>query len=131
MPNKFRNQDLHQPPRRLHSPERTPALNAGTSRLRYAAISFYESSRSSTGFSDGGVPRNGSPTAFSRSVRSRDEPETQIVPLLYKGTAKDCIRRQLAELSRFRALPLELLLEVSDGVHVTQVILKSQSGVLL
>jgi hypothetical protein len=33
--------------------------------LRYAAISFHESSRSSGGLTDGGVPFDGSPIALS------------------------------------------------------------------
>ena len=49
-----------------------------TSRLRYAAISFQESSRSSRGLSDGDVPRDGSPIAVSCLVRDRDEPGTKL-----------------------------------------------------
>ena len=46
-----------------------------------------------------------------------------------QGTANSGIQRQVAEPRHFRALPLELLPKVAEGIPVSQTNLKSQTGV--
>ena len=71
-----------------------------TSRLRYAAISFHESSRSSGHEAVSRMAvyqRMVRPSSSPGSVRSRDEPAPKLYPCPAKGTAKDGIRRQVEE----------------------------------